>query len=354
MFVSCSPGPPPAVDCALTLNDQRPAVDHQLPTVEPRVTARCQSMTGYGHALPSLPRAVLQGKKRKVPVTPTEMKVHGDALCFMVKTWARHKTTETVLNNGWRLAVGGWWSLEAVLNKKSLGPEGQPCPFLPPSLRCSLPPSSWGRGRAEGEMHKTRDSGRGGGPGDGEAGGKESGIGSGCRGWGGGGRGGDLAVLVLEREVELVAPQRALHAAGRQIGHAPPRVFDVVPPVPVLVAAALAAGHDLGPLVIAEAVPEGVDRNVPHQRLDVLVAVVEGDAVVGDLRRRPKGVGRRGASPPPRPTPRPLLTQQHIASRMRDTGVDPLWGGVTQGSHNPLPHAFACPPTTCNRPSNRQ
>ena len=32
----------------------------------------------------------------------------GDALCFMVKTWARHKTTETVLNNGWRLAVGGW------------------------------------------------------------------------------------------------------------------------------------------------------------------------------------------------------------------------------------------------------
>ena len=30
------------------------------------------------------------------------------------------------------------------------------------------------------------------------------------------------------------------------------------------------------------------------------------------------------------------------------------WGGVTQGSHNPLPHAFACPPTACNRPSNRQ
>ena len=28
--------------------------------------------------------------------------------------------------------------------------------------------------------------------------------------------------------------------------------------------------------------------------------------------------------------------------------------GVTQGSHNPLPHAFACPATTCNRPSNRQ
>ena len=29
-------------------------------------------------------------------------------------------------------------------------------------------------------------------------------------------------------------------------------------------------------------------------------------------------------------------------------------GGVPQGSHNPLPHAFACPPTNCNRPSNRQ
>ena len=72
------------------------------------------------------------GKKRFV--TPTETNVHTDALCFMVKTWARHKTTETVLNNGWQLAVGGgwrlvavggtwwvavcgWWSLGAVLNK---------------------------------------------------------------------------------------------------------------------------------------------------------------------------------------------------------------------------------------------
>ena len=37
----------------------------------------------------------------------------------MVKTWARHKNTETVLNNGWQLAaVGGWrladWRLVAV------------------------------------------------------------------------------------------------------------------------------------------------------------------------------------------------------------------------------------------------
>ena len=42
-------------------------------------------------------------------VTPTENNVHGDALCFMVKTWATHKTTETALNNGWWLAVGGSW-----------------------------------------------------------------------------------------------------------------------------------------------------------------------------------------------------------------------------------------------------
>ena len=41
---------------------------------------------------------------------PTEKNVHGDTLCFMVKIWARHKTTETVLNNGWRLAaVGACW-----------------------------------------------------------------------------------------------------------------------------------------------------------------------------------------------------------------------------------------------------
>ena len=39
----------------------------------------------------------------------TQTNVHRDALCFMAKTWARHKTTEALLNNGWRLvAVGGW------------------------------------------------------------------------------------------------------------------------------------------------------------------------------------------------------------------------------------------------------
>ena len=29
-----------------------------------------------------------------------KMNVHGGALCFMDKRWARHKTTETVVNNG--------------------------------------------------------------------------------------------------------------------------------------------------------------------------------------------------------------------------------------------------------------
>ena len=72
-------------------------------------------------------RAVLMEKGGAVSVTPTETNVHGDALCFMVKTWARQKTTEALLNNGWRLAaVGGWrlagggpsgLSLKAVINK---------------------------------------------------------------------------------------------------------------------------------------------------------------------------------------------------------------------------------------------
>ena len=41
--------------------------------------------------------------------TTPPMNVHGDAPCFIVKTWARRKATRTVFNNGWRrLAVGGW------------------------------------------------------------------------------------------------------------------------------------------------------------------------------------------------------------------------------------------------------
>ena len=77
-------------------------------------------------------------------VTPTETNLHGGALCFMVQTGKRHKTTEALLNNGWqrlavgggwrlaaavggwRLVVGGWWSLGAVLNKNQKRFQGQP------------------------------------------------------------------------------------------------------------------------------------------------------------------------------------------------------------------------------------
>ena len=72
------------------------------------------------------------------------MNVHGDALCFMVKTWGEtqnHRKSieqwrlvavgggwrlaavdgwQLVVGGGWRLAVGGWWSLWAVL-------KGCPC-----------------------------------------------------------------------------------------------------------------------------------------------------------------------------------------------------------------------------------
>ena len=52
----------------------------------------------------------LRGERRGGFVTPTETGLRRDALCFMVKTWARHNTTEAVLNNGGRLAaVGSWW-----------------------------------------------------------------------------------------------------------------------------------------------------------------------------------------------------------------------------------------------------
>ena len=40
-------------------------------------------------------------------VTPPETNLHGGALCFMAKTWARHETT----GSWWLVAVGGWWLL---------------------------------------------------------------------------------------------------------------------------------------------------------------------------------------------------------------------------------------------------
>ena len=51
----------------------------------------------------------LRGKKRVCNAHGNERS--RGTLRFMVKTWARHKTTETVLNNVWRLAVSSWWRL---------------------------------------------------------------------------------------------------------------------------------------------------------------------------------------------------------------------------------------------------
>ena len=78
-------------------------------------------------------RAVLKGK-RKGFATPTETNLPGDALCFVVRTWARHKTTETVLNSCWWLAAVGGWRLSLRVLKSS---KGQPCPPPPPTHPCS-------------------------------------------------------------------------------------------------------------------------------------------------------------------------------------------------------------------------
>ena len=54
-------------------------------------------------------------------MAPTETNLREDALCFMVKTWARHKTTEALLNNSWRLvAVGGPYGLSLTQKKRVL------------------------------------------------------------------------------------------------------------------------------------------------------------------------------------------------------------------------------------------
>ena len=77
------------------------------------------------HRVPAHTQAGLsqREKKRKRFVTPTKTNAHGDTLCFMVTTLATHKTTEALLNNGWRLVavggwrlvVGGWWRMVVVV-----------------------------------------------------------------------------------------------------------------------------------------------------------------------------------------------------------------------------------------------
>ena len=74
----------------------------------------CQTLFCRCSSGPGRPLKEKTGGGGGQSATPTETNVHGDALCFMVKTWARHKTTEESLNNGWRLAVVGGWGLGVV------------------------------------------------------------------------------------------------------------------------------------------------------------------------------------------------------------------------------------------------
>ena len=72
------------------------------------------------------PRLSLR-KKRLRNANSNETNVHGDSLCFKVKAWARHNTTEQDrigLNNGWRLAAVGGWRLAAIGGGWRLGVGG--------------------------------------------------------------------------------------------------------------------------------------------------------------------------------------------------------------------------------------
>ena len=108
-----SDGPPPSTGSAHGGQTNCPTVPNRPLVGVNRPTHRHQRT---GHGRPRT-RAVLKGGggRRKWFITPTETNVHADALCFMAEAWARHKTTEPALNNGWRLvAVGGGWWLVAV------------------------------------------------------------------------------------------------------------------------------------------------------------------------------------------------------------------------------------------------
>ena len=81
---------------------------HRSIQLSRRVRQRPKRQTsGTAYGLP-ISGAVLKAKKRGF-VTPTETNVHGDALCFMIKPWAKPQRQYRTMFGGWRrLAVGGW------------------------------------------------------------------------------------------------------------------------------------------------------------------------------------------------------------------------------------------------------
>ena len=81
-------------------------------------------------------RGLSSKRENRKGFVPTETNLHGDALCFMVKTWTRQKTTHKTtlrlvagggwrlaavgggwlaVGGGWRLAVCGWWRLAVAV-----------------------------------------------------------------------------------------------------------------------------------------------------------------------------------------------------------------------------------------------
>ena len=63
----------------------------------------------------------------KIFVTPTEMKVHGDALCFVVMG---PSLLQRLVVGGWRLVVGGGWRRLAVGGWRLVVPRGRPQPVI--------------------------------------------------------------------------------------------------------------------------------------------------------------------------------------------------------------------------------
>ena len=97
---------------------RRPAlvalVAHVVPPVAVGVSATVQERGGgavwawVARVRQGCPRGK-NNRRRYVP--PRETKIHGDALCFVVKTWAELQKYGTMVTDGgwWRFAVGGGW-----------------------------------------------------------------------------------------------------------------------------------------------------------------------------------------------------------------------------------------------------